>query len=44
MDIVDVVLAKALTPQGQIESYAATAQAAVTKANQAVNNINTITQ
>ena len=44
MDIVDVILAKALTPQGQIESYAATAQAAVTKANQAVNNINTITQ
>lgn len=44
MDIVDVIFAKALTPQGQIESYAATAQAAVTKANQAVNNINTITQ
>ena len=44
MDIVDVILAKALTPQGQIESYAATAQTAVTKANQAVNNINTITQ
>ena len=44
MDIVDIILAKALTPQGQIESYAATAQSAVTKANQAVNNINTITQ
>ena len=44
MDIVDVILAKALTPQGQIEAYAATAQTAVTKANQAVNNINTITQ
>lgn len=51
VDIIDVILAKGATPQGQIESYAAMAQAAVTKANaavaaanQAVNNIDTITQ
>ena len=38
MDIVDIILAKALTPQGEIESYAALAEAAVTKATQAVND------
>lgn len=36
MDILDIILAKKLTPQGQIETYAATAQQAVVNANQAV--------
>lgn len=36
MDIIDVILAKSLTPQGQIETYAAKARAAVTNANTAV--------
>lgn len=44
MDIIDIILARALTPQGQIETYAAQAQRAVTNANTAVNNINNITQ
>lgn len=44
MDIIDVMLAKALTPQGQIESFARQSQIAVTQANQAVATINTITQ
>ena len=44
VDIIDVVLARALTPQGQIESYAAQSQAAVTKANAAVSQIETITE
>lgn len=44
MDIIDVLVAKILSPQGQVESYAALAQEAVTKANTAVNNINTITE
>lgn len=44
VDIIDVVLARALTPQGQIESYAAQSQAAVTKANAAVAQIETITE
>lgn len=51
VDIIDVILAKGATPQGQIESYAAMAQAAVTRANaavaaanEAVENIDTITQ
>lgn len=44
MDIIDIVLARALTPQGQIEQYATMAQSAVTKANNAVNNIETITE
>lgn len=43
MDIVDVMLARALTPQGQIESYAAQSQTAVVKANQAVAAIESIT-
>lgn len=43
MDIVDVMLARALTPQGQIESYARQSQAAVTEANQAVAAIDSIT-
>lgn len=44
MDIIDVLVAKALTPQGRIETYAALAQKAVTDANTAVNNIETITE
>ena len=44
VDIIDVVLARAMTPQGQIESYAAQSQAAVTKANAAVSQIETITE
>lgn len=44
MDIIDVLVAKILSPQGQVESYAALAQEAVTKANAAVNDINTITE
>ena len=37
MDIIDIVLSRALTPQGQIESYAALAQRAVTNATNAVS-------
>ena len=44
MDIVDVMLARALTPQGQIESYAAQSQQAVTRANEALANIESITE
>lgn len=44
MDIIDVMLARALTPQGQIESYAAQSQQAVTRANQALANIESITE
>jgi hypothetical protein len=33
MDIIDVMLARAMTPQGQIQSYAAQSQSAVAKAN-----------
>lgn len=36
MDIVDIILAKKLTPQGQIETYARTSQQAVANANAAV--------
>ena len=43
MDIIDVILGRALTPQGQIETYATMAQTAVTNATAAVNNIETIT-
>ena len=43
MDIIDIILARALTPQGQIEQYAALANSAVSKANAAVANIETIT-
>lgn len=39
-DMVDVLLARALTPQGQIESYARTAQQAVSNANTAVSTAN----
>lgn len=44
MDIVDVMLARALTPQGQIESYAAQSQTAIAKANDAVANLESITE
>lgn len=44
MDIIDVMLARALTPQGQIESYAAQSQQAVTRANEALANIESITE
>ena len=37
VDILDAVIARALTPQGRIEAYAAQAGAAVTKANEAVS-------
>lgn len=39
VDILDVALARALTPQGQIDTYAARAQQAVTNANTAIQNI-----
>lgn len=44
MDIVDIILGSALTPQGEIESYAARAEKAVRDAAQAVSNIETITE
>lgn len=44
MDILDIVLAKSLTPQGQIDSYAAKAQKAVTDAKRAIDNIDSITE
>ena len=50
MDIIDSLIARILTPQGQIEQYAKLSEKAITKANQAlntateaVNNIDTIT-
>lgn len=43
-DIIDIMMAKALTPQGQIEGAAAQAQKAVRDANAAVANINSITE
>ena len=42
MDFIDIVLARALTPQGQIDAYAARAQKAVQDANAAVTTINEI--
>jgi len=44
MDILDIILAKSMTPQGQIDTYAAKAQKAVTDAKQAVDNIESITE
>ena len=38
MDILDIILAKALTPQGQVETYAAMAKTAVTNAAKAVSD------
>ena len=43
MDIVDILMAQALSPQGQISTYAALAQSAVTQANQALAAIQEIT-
>lgn len=40
MDIIDIILAKAMTPQGQISTYAALAQNAVSQASTAVTNAN----
>ena len=44
MDIVDVVLARVLSSRGQIETYAALAQKAVTDAKKAVDDIDSITE
>ena len=44
MDIIDVILGSALTPQGEIESFAARAEKAVADAATAVNNIESITE
>lgn len=51
MDILDIILAKSLTPQGQINTYASRAQKAVNDSNtvldnarEAVENIDAITQ
>lgn len=44
MNIVEALLARLLTPQGQIEQYAAAAQKAVVKANKAISDIDTITE
>lgn len=40
MDIIDILLAKAMTPQGQIETYAAKAATAATQASQALSDAN----
>ena len=39
VDIIDIVIAKGSTPQGQIETYARTSQQAVANANQAVATV-----
>lgn len=44
MDIIDILVAKAMTPQGQIDVYAAKAGKAIADAERAVSNIDTITQ
>lgn len=44
MDILDVILAKSLTPQGQIDSYAAKARKAVNDAKKIVDDIEAITE
>ena len=44
MDIIDILMARAMTPQGQIEGYAARAEQAVNAAMEAVNNIASITE
>ncbi len=40
MDILDILIAKSITPQGKIETYAAQAQVAATKANTALSEAN----
>ena len=42
VDIIDVVLAKSLTPQGQIDTYAAKANKAVADAAKAENDMNSL--
>ena len=42
MDIIDVILGRALSSQGQISTYAAMAQQAVTRAEEAVSSASTI--
>jgi len=49
MDIIDIILARALTPQGQVNTYAAKAQkaaqdaaAAATSAQSVANNMESI--
>ena len=44
MDMIDVLLARAMTPQGQINTYAARAEKAVSDATQALNSITEIVQ
>lgn len=44
MDILDIILAKSMTPQGQIDTYAAKAQKAVSNANKVVSDIEAITE
>lgn len=44
MDIIDVILGGGFSPKGRISTYAALAQKAVSDANAAVNNIDTITE
>ncbi len=43
MDILDILLARAMTPQGSINAYAARAEKAVQDASQALSNIESIT-
>ena len=38
MDIIDIMIAKALTPQGQINTYASKAQKAAADASKASND------
>ena len=44
MDMIDIFLARAMTPQAQIDTYAARAEKAVRDATTAVNNITSITE
>ena len=44
MDAIDVLIARALTPQGQINTYAARAEQAVQKATQTLESINEIVE
>ena len=44
MDIIDVILGRALSSQGQISTYAAMAQKAVSDATAAISSINSITE
>lgn len=44
MDILDIILAKKLTPQGQIDTYATKAEKAVSDAKKAVDDIESITE